>query len=107
MDPEAIPNFLADQRDAAPDDLQHIFLTLEDQWERKLWHQLTDSLLEYFRLDQSQPQRLPIFNTFIQSFADKINQLKLVSLGLQASKQCKGDTHILPKMGNLFDSNRR
>lgn len=90
MDPEVIPNFLAEQRDAAPVDLQHIFLTFEDQWERKLWHELTDSLIQYFANEESQPQRLPIFNTFILSFADKINQLKLVSLGLRASTQCKG-----------------
>lgn len=92
MDPEAIPNFLADQRDAAPVDLQPDFLTFEDQWERKLWHELTDSLIQYFKLKDSKSQRLPIFNTFVLSFADKINQLKLVSLGLKASTQCKGQS---------------
>ena len=91
MDPEAIPNFLAEQRDQAPDYLQHIFITLEDLWERKLWHQLTNTLLDYFHQDASAHQRLAIYKTFILSFADKINQLKLVSLGLSASTQCKGN----------------
>ncbi len=90
MDPEAIPNFLADQRDDAPVDSQHVFLSFEDLWERKLWHQLTDLLLEFFKSEESAPQRLPIYKTFILSFADKINQLKLVSLALSASTQCKG-----------------
>ena len=89
-DPEAISNFLADQRDEAPTELQHIFLTFEDLWERKLWHQLTDTLLEYFSNPESASQRLPIYNTFIISFADKINQLKLVKLALGASAQIKG-----------------
>ena len=97
-DPEAIPNFLAEQRDEAPADLQEVFLTIEDQWERKLWHQLTESLMGYFSQNESAPQRLPIFATFILSFADKINQLKLVSLGLSASTQCEGI--LEPKRSN-------
>jgi 26S proteasome regulatory subunit N9 len=32
-----------------------------------------------------------MYNTFILSFADKINQLKLVTLGLSASQQLKGE----------------
>lgn len=90
MDPEAIPNFLTEQRDQAPDDLQAAFITFEDLWERKLWHQLTNALIEYFRQDESANQRLAIYRTFILTFAEKINQLKLVSLGLSASTQCKG-----------------
>lgn len=89
-DPDAIPNFLAEQRDEAPEDSQHVFLTIEDLWERKLWHQLTDTLIAYFSSPESSPQRLSIFNTFILTFAEKINQLKFVTLGLSASSQCKG-----------------
>lgn len=82
-----IPQLLADQRDNAPDDLAHYFLTFEDYWEKKLWHELTELLLEFFRNQQSASQRLPLYRTFIKSFADKINQLNLVSLGLSAASQ--------------------
>jgi 26S proteasome regulatory subunit N9 len=85
-----IPDFLAAQRDAAPADLQHLFISFEDFWERKLWHQLTDSLIEFFNHPESAPQRLSFYNTFILTFADKINQLKLVTLALSAATQCKG-----------------
>jgi 26S proteasome regulatory subunit N9 len=85
-----IPDFLADQRDAAPADLQHLFFSFEDYWERKLWHQLTDSLIKFFNHAESAPQRLPFYNTFILTFADKINQLKLVTLALNAATQCEG-----------------
>lgn len=90
MDLDAIPNFLAEQRDEAPADVQHVYLTFEDLWERKLWHELTNNLVDFFRSPESSPQRLAIYNSFILSFADKINQLKLVWLGLHASTQCKG-----------------
>lgn len=95
MDPEAIPDFLAEQRDEAPAEVQHIFLKFEDLWERKLWHELTQSLLEYFSSKESAPQRLPIYKTFILSFADKINQLSLVSLALRAATQIKGQLLFL------------
>jgi hypothetical protein len=90
MDLEKIANFLGETRDEAPAEVQHVFLTLEDLWERKLWHQLTETVLEYYATPESESQRLPMYNTFILSFADKINQLKLVILGLSASQQLKG-----------------
>ena len=88
MDVDTIPDLLSTQRDNAPDDLQHYFLTFEDYWERKLWHELTDVLVEFFHNDQSAKQRIPLYDTFIKSFADKINQLKLVTLGLATASQC-------------------
>ena len=94
MDVDTIPNLLSEQREKAPDDSQHYFLTFEDYWERKLWHELTDVLVQYFQQDQSASQRLPLYNTFIKSFADKINQLKLVTLGLSTASQCKGPSSI-------------
>lgn len=93
MDVDTIPNFLADQRDNAPDDFQHYFLTFEDYWERKLWHELTNLLVEFFQQEQSAKQRISIYNTFIKSFADKINQLKLVRLGLSTASQVSCEYH--------------
>lgn len=90
MNVDTIPDFLAEQRDAAPADLQHLFINFEDCWERKLWHQLTDSLVQFFNNKESEAQRLPFYKTFILTFADKINQLKLVTLGLSAASQCRG-----------------
>ncbi|PMD67340.1 PCI-domain-containing protein [Hyaloscypha bicolor E] len=89
MNVDTIPDFLAEQRDAAPAELQHLFLSFEDLWERKLWHQLTDALIEFFNHKESAHQRLPFYKTFILTFADKINQLKLVTLALSAASQCR------------------
>ncbi|KAI9790840.1 MAG: 26S proteasome regulatory subunit [Piccolia ochrophora] len=103
MDIDTIPNFLAEQRDAAPPDLQHHFISFEDFWERKLWHQLTDVLVEYFEHPESSPQRIPLYKTFVSSFADKINQLKLVTLGLSAASQCKDDQERLTFLTSLVE----
>ncbi|PHH58594.1 hypothetical protein CDD81_5144 [Ophiocordyceps australis] len=86
-----VEDFLAEQRDKAPDELQPLYLDFENFWERKLWHQLTDALARFFAHPSSASQRLPFYKAFILKFADKINQLKLVSLALNAATQCKDD----------------
>ncbi|KUJ14733.1 uncharacterized protein LY89DRAFT_686400 [Mollisia scopiformis] len=89
MNIDTIPEFLAEQTEKAHSDLQPLFLDFEDLWEKKLWHQLTDALIEFFNHKESASQRLDIYKKFILSFADKINQLKLVTLALSAATQCK------------------
>ncbi|PYH46860.1 proteasome regulatory particle lid subunit RPN9 [Aspergillus saccharolyticus JOP 1030-1] len=103
MENQRITDFLSDQLQQAPEQSQALFLTFEDYWERKLWHQLTDSLIEYFQLPESGPQRLPIFKNFVLSFADRINQLKFVSLGLMASTECADDKERLAFLTSLAD----
>lgn len=90
MDVDTIPNYLEQQRDEAPEDLQHYFLSFEELWERKLWHELTDQLTAYFNDPKSGAQRISLYNTFIKTFADKISKLKLVHLGTLAAAECKG-----------------
>ena len=89
-DNEKIADFLQQARDNAPDDLQHYFLSFEDYWERKLWHELTDILVTYYNEADSKPSRIPIFEHFVTKFADKINQLKLVRIGLSTANQYQG-----------------
>lgn len=90
MNVDSIPDFLAEQRDQAQEELQPLFLDFENFWERKLWHQLTDTLVQFFNHPDSAPQRLSFYKVFVLKFADKINQLKLVDLALKAATQCKG-----------------
>jgi 26S proteasome regulatory subunit N9 len=101
VDPERIHDLLTEQRDAAHDDLAHYFLQFEDFWERKLWHELTDALIEFFGHPESAAQRIPLFNIFIISFADKVNQLKLVTLGLSTASQCKGKLSASPILSRI------
>ena len=105
MEHEKIAEFLSTQGNEAPDDVQHYFLTFEDYWERKLWHELTDILIAYYNEPQSAPQRITLYDGFIKGFADKINQLKLVTLGLSTASQYTGtifslqyDEHVLTRV---------
>ncbi|KAK3376015.1 hypothetical protein B0T24DRAFT_213696 [Lasiosphaeria ovina] len=98
MNVDTISDFLADQRDQAPEDLQPLVLEFETLWERKLWHQLTNQLIEFFNNPGSAPQRLQFYKVFILKFADKINQLKLVDLALKAATQCRDNQERLTFM---------
>ncbi|KAK5135052.1 hypothetical protein LTR08_005712 [Meristemomyces frigidus] len=98
---DAVGNFLQAERDAAPDELQHYFLSFEDYWERKLWHELTDLLVLYYNEPLGASRRLSIYNEFVKGFADKINQLKLVQLGLSTASQCKDDPERLKFLATL------
>ncbi|KAF2261015.1 hypothetical protein CC78DRAFT_536047 [Lojkania enalia] len=104
MDTDTIPNLLSDQRDQAPDELQHYFIDFEDFWERRLWHELTNKLIEYFDTPESAKQRISLFETFIKSFANKINQLKLVTLGLNAATQYRDEKERLNFVSSLAKS---
>jgi len=107
MDVDTIPNLLDQQRDEAPEELQHYFLTFSDCWERKLWHELTDSVMKYFEEPASKPQRLQLYNTFIKKFGDKINKLKLASLGLIAAAESKDASERLTMQKALAEKVNR
>ncbi|KAI6821441.1 hypothetical protein KC340_g17859, partial [Hortaea werneckii] len=98
---DAIGDFLSQARDNAPDDLQHYFLSFEDYWERKLWHELTDLLVKFYQEPQGAGIRIPLYENFVKSFGDKINQLKLVQIGLSAAGQWKDDNERLTFLSTL------
>ncbi|KAL2179462.1 uncharacterized protein P884DRAFT_238841 [Thermothelomyces heterothallicus CBS 202.75] len=98
MNVDTISDFLAEQRDIAPDELQPLVLEFETLWERKLWHQLTNQLIEFFNHPGSAPQRLQFYKVFVLKFADKTNQLKLVDLALKAATQCRDNQERLSFM---------
>ncbi|EWC45548.1 hypothetical protein DRE_05406 [Drechslerella stenobrocha 248] len=96
-----IEGFLASEREKADDELAVMFIDFEEQWSRRLWHQLTQSLLEFFNSPESAKQRLSMYQTFVLSFADKINQLNLVSLGLLAASQIEDKQNALNFLNEL------
>ncbi|KAI5959999.1 RPN9 [Candida theae] len=83
-------------------ELVSLFYQLEDYYERKLWHQLTQQLDEFYgNFDQDQiPQDLKhkVYTQFIQQFAMKLNLIKVVDflIGSQFS-----DETTLDKLNSL------
>ncbi|GMM36550.1 proteasome regulatory particle lid subunit [Saccharomycopsis crataegensis] len=75
---EDVSTILATLRLESNDELTGLYYSFEDLYERKLWHQLTAALDEFYHDSTSSGIRLRVFNNFIMKFYKKINQLKFV-----------------------------
>jgi 26S proteasome regulatory subunit N9 len=52
----------------------------------RLWHQLTLKLLEFVDNPAAQPYRLDLFDKLVRDFETRLNQLRLVELGVKVSR---------------------
>jgi 26S proteasome regulatory subunit N9 len=99
-DPEKTAQRLADLRENAPEEFQQTLIDIEDFWERKLWHQLTEVLESFFSDEDSAGVRKGLFTNFVSTFAEKINQLKYVYLGLLVAPDYKSkQSRLLAVLG--------
>lgn len=98
-----VPTILATLRLEADPELTPIFYTMEDLWERKLWHQLTSVIREFYGDPKSEPIRLRFFTQFISIFQSKINQLSLVTFGLAAITNSRDSGEALAFLTKLAD----
>ena len=48
---------------------------------------MTNKLLEFFDHPLSRPYRVDVFNKFVRDFEAKLNQLRLVEMGVKVSKE--------------------
>lgn len=72
-------------------DLINSLYQLEDFYERKLWHQLTLALDEFYELPESKSIRVRIYDHFITQFQHKLNPIKVVDFLLLSYSQDKAD----------------
>ncbi|KAK9156183.1 hypothetical protein Sjap_003663 [Stephania japonica] len=82
------PGFLEEQRDAHPD-LAEWYDSLLDLYHKKLWHQLTTKLDQFFALPELQTgdALIQLYHNFIADFETKINLLKLAQFAVKVSRQ--------------------
>ncbi|KAF8654768.1 hypothetical protein AX16_003423 [Volvariella volvacea WC 439] len=69
-----------------PSELHPFFESFQTLYTRKLWHQLTQKLFEFFDHPLAQPYRVEVFDRFVRDFENRINQLRLVELAVKASR---------------------
>ncbi|RHZ68367.1 hypothetical protein Glove_295g30 [Diversispora epigaea] len=84
-------------------ELQEYLNTFEDLYDRKLWHQLTLKIEEFFAIPASGPCQIPLFQQFISDWENKMNKLKLVTLGLNVVKQFSDYNDALAFLTSLVE----
>ncbi|KAI0920324.1 hypothetical protein AcW1_002095 [Taiwanofungus camphoratus] len=72
---------------ATPQELHPFFESFKTLHSRKLWHQLTLKLFEFFDHPLSRPYRVDVFDKFVRDFESRLNQLRLVEMGVKVSKE--------------------
>ncbi|KAG8215483.1 hypothetical protein J3R82DRAFT_9114 [Butyriboletus roseoflavus] len=82
-----LDEFIAKALTSTPPDLHPFFEAFNSLYTRKLWHQLTLKLFEFFDHPLSKPCRVVVFQQFVRDFEPKLNQQKLVELGSRVSKE--------------------
>ncbi|PIA61081.1 hypothetical protein AQUCO_00300536v1 [Aquilegia coerulea] len=81
----AVVEFLESQRNVKPE-LAEWYDAFADLYQRKLWHQLTVKLDQFFSL-QAGDALIQLYNNFITDFETKINPLKLAHFAVIVSRQ--------------------
>jgi len=84
-------------------ELQEYLNTFEDLYDRKLWHQLTLKIEEFFSIPTSGPFQVPLFQNFISDWENRMNKLKLVTLGLSVVKQFDDNNQALAFLTSLVE----
>ncbi|KAF8963313.1 hypothetical protein BDZ97DRAFT_1043520 [Flammula alnicola] len=81
-----LDDFIATALSATPAELHPFFESFRTLYTRKLWHQLTQKLFQFFDQPQAVPYRVDVFERFVRDFETKINQLRLAEMGVKIAK---------------------
>ncbi|PPQ82776.1 hypothetical protein CVT25_009271 [Psilocybe cyanescens] len=81
-----LDDFIAGALAHTPAELHPFFESFKALYTRKLWHQLTSKLFEFFDHPLSQGFRERVFELFVRDFEGKINQLRLAEMGVKVAR---------------------
>jgi len=88
---------------SAPVELHPFFEKFTRLYNRKLWHQLTLTIFDFLNNPSSPPYQVDLFNKFIRDFESKLNQLKLVEIGVKVCKQLTNPNDILNFLSGIME----
>ncbi|EIM23476.1 hypothetical protein WALSEDRAFT_31005 [Wallemia mellicola CBS 633.66] len=71
----------------APASLTEDLTKLEINYSKRLYHQLTKTLQEIIQKDDISKYLVDLWNNFISTFKDKLNQLRLVEIGVRVAQE--------------------
>ncbi|KAF9007150.1 hypothetical protein BDQ17DRAFT_261781 [Cyathus striatus] len=90
-----LDEFIAAALSNTPAELHPFFESFRTLYTKKLWHQLTQKLFQFYDHPLAAPYAVDVFIRFVTDFETKINQLRLVELGVKAAKEIDNpQTHL-------------
>ncbi|CAL1697609.1 unnamed protein product [Somion occarium] len=97
-----VETYLTTALSATPAELHPFFEAFQDLYKRKLWHQLTLKLFEFFDHPLSKPYRVDVYTQFVRDFETKLNQLRLVEMGVKVAKEIDNPSQLLEFFTSLL-----
>ncbi|OMJ21413.1 putative 26S proteasome regulatory subunit rpn9 [Smittium culicis] len=82
-------DYLKNLQEQVPSELTQLCAEFPSLYERKLWHQLTESSLLFINNPASSPFRISFYKNFVVDWEKHMNKIKLVSFSLAAAKMFK------------------
>ncbi|KAL7006359.1 26S proteasome regulatory subunit [Cystobasidiomycetes sp. EMM_F5] len=79
--------YLSTLASKAPSSLQPHIEALQRYSDRKLWHQLANSLQAILRMPESGPFQIELFDGFISRYTKRLDQLRLVEMAVTVAQQ--------------------
>ena len=74
----------------APESLHGHIAALQKYSDRKLWHQLTNTLQDILRQPESAPFQIDLYQNFVSKYAKRLDQLWLVEIAVAVAQQYEG-----------------
>ncbi|KAM0789232.1 hypothetical protein ACM66B_000075 [Microbotryomycetes sp. NB124-2] len=90
-----------------PSELKPYYEAFHRFYSHKLWFQLTSTIEAFLQSPASAPYQIELFESFIKDFSNKLNQLKLVHIGITVARQFNDGTkalEFLEKLAEKVDS---
>ncbi|SCZ89428.1 BZ3500_MvSof-1268-A1-R1_Chr9g10407 [Microbotryum saponariae] len=109
------PNMDVDQSDASvyltrqlsspslPHELKPFYEAFERFYNNKLWYQLTSTIENFLQVPSSGPYQIELWESFVSTFAQRIHQLKLVTIGISTARQFSDGTQGLEFLTRLAE----
>ncbi|KAJ8690842.1 26S proteasome regulatory subunit [Pleurotus ostreatus] len=97
-----LDSFIGTALSSTPAELHPFFESFRSLYTRKLWHQLTQKLFAFVDHPASKPYRVNVFNIFVRDFESKMNQLRLVEMGVKVAKDIENPQTQLIQLTSLL-----
>ncbi|KAH9943663.1 hypothetical protein B0H21DRAFT_748440 [Amylocystis lapponica] len=97
-----VEEYLTSALAATSQEIHPFFESFRSLHSRKLWHQLTLKLFEFFDHPLTRPYRVDVFDKFVRDFEVRLNQLRLVEMGVKVSKEIDNPTVHLTFLTDLL-----
>ncbi|KAF4623062.1 hypothetical protein D9613_002313 [Agrocybe pediades] len=97
-----LDKFIAEAIAATPAELHPFFESFKTLYTRKLWHQLTQKLFQFFEHPAAQRFRVDVFHRFVRDFETKLNPLRVAEMGVKVAKDIENPKIHLEFLSSLL-----